>query len=173
MDPISLAMALSPVVPKIVQWLSGSDKAADAAAKIVSIAKEVTGKDDPVAAVATIKADPAAALQFRQAMATLEADLDKAFLADRQDARARDVKLREAGQRNIRADIMVGVAFLAVIAIGLILALFPTLKGEVVGFLTALGGMFGRNIGTAFDFEFGSSRSSRDKDATIAGITKG
>ena len=47
------------------------------------------------------------------------------------------------------------------------------LVNTLVGFLTGIGGMFARNLGTAFDFEFGSSRSSREKDERLAGLAQG
>ena len=80
-----------------------------------------------------------------------------------------------------RADLMLAGTFasLAVIAAVLgALAIFApdgssALVNTLVGFLTGIGGMFARNLGTAFDFEFGSSRSSRDKDERLAGLAQG
>lgn len=170
MDPISIAMGLAQFAPAIVRWVSGSDKAGEVAEKVVDVAKIVTGTATGEDALAAIQADPSLVLQFRQRIIDVEADLDKAYLADRQNARNRDVALAQAGHRNVRADIMVAVAFFSVICIALVLAYFTDLKGEVIGFLTAVGGMFARNIGTAFDFEFGSSRSSQNKDAVIGKV---
>jgi hypothetical protein len=66
-----------------------------------------------------------------------------------------------------RQNIMLIAAFIAVLAIVALLVLVPNAPKEVSGFAIAIGGMFARNIGTAFDFEFGSSRGSREKDAKI------
>jgi len=171
-DPISVAMGLAQFAPAIIKWVSGSDKAAEAAGKVVEIAQQVTGKpaDEAVAALA---ADPALVIQFRQAVMAQEADLDKAFLADRKDARARDVAYIQAGKRNTRADVMVALAFIAVIAIASLLAM-GQIDGNTAagGFLIAVGGMFARNIGTAFDFEFGSSRGSQNKDEALAAFAR-
>lgn len=172
MIPVAAAMALAQFAPAIIKWVSGSDKAEQAAETIVGIAEQVTGfKGD--AAVEAIKADPNLAIQFRMAVMAQEADLDKAFLADRADARARDVAYVQAGRRNARADIMVALAFIAVIAIAALLAM-GKIDGNTAagGFLIAVGGMFARNIGTAFDFEFGSSRGSQTKDAAIADLAR-
>jgi hypothetical protein len=47
------------------------------------------------------------------------------------------------------------------------------LPGEVVvGLLSAISGIFGACLRDAHQFEFGSSRRSQIKDATIAQITK-
>jgi hypothetical protein len=80
-----------------------------------------------------------------------------------------DVERRRTEPRNPRADIMVGLAFLAVILIAALLSL-GAVDGNTAagGFLIAVGGMFARNIGTAFDFEFGSSRGDKEKDNVLA-----
>jgi hypothetical protein len=79
------------------------------------------------------------------------------------------VERRHTEQRNPRADIMVGLAFLAVLLIAALLSL-GAVDGNTAagGFLIAVGGMFARNIGTAFDFEFGSSRGDKEKDNVLA-----
>lgn len=68
MDPITIAMGLAEFVPQIAKWMTGSDKAADVAQKAVDIAKTVTGKDSPGEALATLQADPALVLQYREAV---------------------------------------------------------------------------------------------------------
>ena len=72
---------------------------------MVDTAQTVTGKTGQ-AALDAIKADSAAQLAFQQALAAQAEDLEKAYLADRESARARDVGLAQAGRRNIRADIL-------------------------------------------------------------------
>ena len=169
MDPITIAMGLAQFAPQIVKWVTGSSKAAEAATQVVEIAKVVTGRDQGPLALSALQADPALALQFRQSVMAQEVDLDKLYLADVQSARDRDVSLAIAGRRNIRADVMVGVAFIAVLAIAALMVLGGVDGGTAAGgFLATIGGMFARNIGTAFDFEFGSSRGSQNKDESIA-----
>lgn len=124
MDPITIAMGLAQFAPAIVKWLTGSDKAEAAAGKVVEIAQVVTGTSSGPEALEALRADAAAQLQFRQAVMAQEADLDKALLLDRQDARARDVRLAEAGYRNKRADVMVALDVLGLIACLLVLVVF-------------------------------------------------
>ncbi len=70
-----------------------------------------------------------------------------------------------------RANMMLVAAFAAVIVIAALMVLGHVPGGSAVeGFLMTIGGLFARNIGTAFDFEYGSSRSSQTKDATIASL---
>jgi hypothetical protein len=173
MEPVSLALALAQFAPSLIKFFTGSDKAADVAGKVIDIAKTVTGAPDGGAALEVLKADPNKVLEFRQAALAQDADLTRAFLADVQNARARDVELHKAGFGNRRADVMVALDVLGLIACLLVLVLYrEKLPGEVVGLLSAISGIFGACLRDAHQFEFGSSRSSQIKDATIAQITK-
>lgn len=159
--------------PGLVRWLGG-DKAGDVADDIAGIAESVTGTGDLDAARELMRANPELAMQFREAAAKREVELERMYLADRADARARDVALAQVGRLNARADIMVALAFAAVVIIAVLLAMGQVDASTAAGgFLIAVGGMFARNIGTAFDFEFGSSRGSKNKDAELAGLVKG
>ena len=71
----------------------------------------------------------------------------------------------------MRANVMLICAFVAVVAITALLVIVPDVPQAVSGFAIAIGGMFARNIGTAFDFEFGSSRGSREKDSKMSAQT--
>ncbi len=164
MDPISIAMALANYAPKIIKWVSGSDKAEAAAAQVVQIAQQVTGKGNGNDALAAIGGDPALQIELRKAIMANEADLDKAFLADRQDARARDVALAQAGRRNIRADVMVLVDAVGLIACLALLMFFRQgMPPEVITLVTTIASIFGLCLRDAHQFEFGSSRGSAEK----------
>lgn len=65
MDPITLVMGLSTVVPEVLKWL-GHDKAADSAQKILTVAQQVTGATTPDAAVEAIQQNPTLAYQMQQ-----------------------------------------------------------------------------------------------------------
>lgn len=169
MEPVSLALALAQFAPSLIKFFTGSDKAADVAGKVIDIAKTVTGAPDGGAALDVLKADPAKVLEFQQAAMLNDADLTKAFLTDVQNARVRDVELHKAGFGNRRADVMVALDVLGLIACLLVLVLYrEKLPGEVVGLLSAISGIFGACLRDAHQFEFGSSRSSQVKDATIS-----
>lgn len=169
MEPVSLALALAQFAPSLIKFFTGSDKAADVAGKVIDIAKTVTGAPDGGAALEVLKADPNKVLEFQQAAMLNDADLTKAFLADVQNARARDIELHKAGFGNRRADVMVALDVLGLIACLLVLVLYrEKLPGEVVGLLSAISGIFGACLRDAHQFEFGSSRSSQVKDATIS-----
>ena len=169
MPPIALAMALARYAPQVIKWITGSDRAEEAATKVVAMAQAVTGEADGERALGVLGASPELQVQFNEFVMQHELEMDRLYFADRADARVRDIELRRTGQRNPRADIMVGLAFLAVIIIAAMLAM-GTVDGNTAagGFLIAVGGMFARNIGTAFDFEFGSSRGDKEKDNVLA-----
>lgn len=172
MDPITIAMGLAQFAPQVIRWVTGSDKAAEAAGKVVEIAQAVTGKQDGSEALEAIQADPGLALQFREKVMANEADLDKAYLADRQNARGRDVALAQAGRYNWRADIL---AFLAVG--GLVLCVYfiardAGLPERAVNAIMFVAGVLASAVRDVYGFEFGSSRSSRNKDETIGELLK-
>lgn len=171
MDPITTAFALAQFAPKVIKWISGSDKAAEAAGQVVDIAEAVTGRRGG-AAIDALAKDPALVLQFRQAVLASEADLDKAYLADRADARARDIEIIKAGKTNVRADIMVGGVLLGLIACLVTMSMFrSSMPGEVAGIMGTLVGIFGKCLSDAFQYEFGSSRGSAEKSALMSKMT--
>lgn len=170
MDPITIAMGLAQFAPGIIKLLTGSDKAGEVAGKVIDVAKAVTGTPDPQVAVATIQADPSKVLEFQQAMGAQQGELEKAYLADRSDARSHDTEIRKLnGGHNYRADLAV-----MSVVIGLITCLYVLVQlkgqitGEAIGIISTIAGLLGSCLKDYFAFEFGSSRSSRDKDELIA-----
>lgn len=171
MDPISIAFGLAQFAPQIIKWITGSDKAADAAGAVVEIAETVTGRKG-AEALDALKADPALVLQFRQSVIAQEADLDKAYLADRADARKRDAVFIASGSRNYRAD------FMFLLAVGMIAGLVwlvwkdPSINEYMKGIFTLVLGRFLGYLDNIYNFEFGSTRASKTKDATIENLTR-
>jgi hypothetical protein len=95
-------------------------------------------------------------------------------LADKQSARARDSAITAAGKTNIRADLMLAGAYasVAIIVIALVVGHIDA-GGAIFALLLMLATKFAGNIGTAFDFEYGSSRGSVDKTAVMATQAQG
>jgi hypothetical protein len=171
MDPISIAFGLAQFAPQIIKWITGSDKAADAAGAVVDIAETVTGRKGSEALDA-LKADPALVLQFRQSVIAQEADLDKAYLADRADARKRDSVFIEAGTRNYRADVMFFLAVAMIAALVWLVWKDPSINEYMKGIFTLVLGRFLGYLDNIYNFEFGSTRTSKAKDATIENLTR-
>jgi hypothetical protein len=137
--------------------------------------------------VATAFADPAMQEKLLELQETNRADLQKmlitrdiaamteegreqaAILADKQSARLRDTALINAGKTNVRADLMLAGAYISVVVIVIALVIGHIDAGSAIfALLLMLATKFAGNIGTAFDFEYGSSRGSIDKTAMMA-----
>jgi hypothetical protein len=168
MDPVTIAFGLAQYAPSIIKWLSGSEKAEEAAQKVIDVARVVTGKQDASEAVQAIQSDPAALMQFRQAMASIEADMDRAYLADRQNARGRDVAFVQAGRWNIRADLLALLSVTGLIVCVWFVARDSSLPERAVNAIMFVAGTLAACVRDVFAFEFGSSRGSREKDAILA-----
>lgn len=170
---ISIAVALAQVAPEIVRWLTGNEKAADAAEAVVDIARSVTGARDPVEALARIKSDAQIAMQYRMAIINASVALDRAYLADRDSARKRDIAIIRMGGTNLRANILLAFVAAGALVVIVVLAFSDIDASSALGgaLLLALGKFLG-NLETAFQFEFGSSRGSKEKDEILGALTK-
>jgi hypothetical protein len=158
------------VAPKLGKWLFGDD-GETVANQVINVAQTLTGTTTPDAAKAALEANPELMVQFETAMANLDADLEKAYLADRQNARNRDIALAKQGRSNTRADLMVGAVVIGLIACIVVLGwMRDDIPGEVVGIISTVAGIFGSCLKDAFAFEFGSSRGSKEKDTLMASM---
>ena len=169
--PVALSLAAQ-FAPEIIKYFTKSDTAGVVAAKVIDIAQAVTGTATPEAATAALQADPALAIQFKTAVMANDSDLEKAYLADRQNARARDVAFVQAGRYNWRGDLL---AFLAVG--GLVICVYfvasdANLPERAVNAIMFIAGVLASAVRDVYGFEFGSSRSSQVKDATIQSLSK-
>jgi len=155
--------------PKLVRHLTDSDQAADTAERVIGIAQQVTGTATPDEALVKLKADPALVIQANIRLQEIEAEVEKAYLADRQSARMRDVELARLGNKNQRANYMIVGDCIGLVSCLLILVFFrKDLPGEVVGIVSMIAGIFGACLRDAHQFEFGSSRGSKEKDELLA-----
>lgn len=168
---IPIAMQLAQFAPSIIKLLTGSDKAEQVAGAVVGVAKAVTGMDDGPAAVAAIQADPVKLLEFQEAMAARQDEMERAYLVDVQNARARDVELAKAGVRNHRANVLAGAALLLVVICLMIVVWSSQMEEFAKATITLI---LGRALGWVeqlFSFEFGTTRASKTKDDTISKLT--
>jgi hypothetical protein len=190
--PLIAFKLASLVAPTLVGLLKGP-KAEATAQKVIDVARQVTGIDDPEKAAEALEASSVATEAYRLALLKheefrlqLEADdrkhereHDSANIAN---ARTRDVEVRKvAGGYNWRADAMVGMAaiglvcsLVGMVALGWMKAQHPEAitEGVFAALLTQFantGAYFGLCLRDAFTFEFGSSRGSRIKDERDAG----
>ncbi len=154
------------------------------------IASALGTENTPEAVNAALQANPDAFVKLKQIesdervklqqMALAHADnalaadtaAQAAEVEDRKSARARDMAYVAAGKQNRRADIMVAVDAIGLIACLVALAFFRTnLPENVAGLLTTIATLFGLCLRDAHNFEFGSSRGSAEKTQLMAKTT--
>lgn len=176
MDPVTstIVLALAQFAPSIMRFFGVGDKPVAVAEQVIDIAKVVTGAKSPQEALDALRANAELQQKFNLAVLAADTELEKAYLSDRADARNRDIEVRKvSGGSNTRADVMVVGAVLGLIACLAVLCAFrKEIPGEAVGIVSTIAGIFGACLRDAYQFEFGSSRSSRDKDNTIANLSK-
>lgn len=101
---------------------------------------------------------------YKLKIAQINLEDNKSVDADRADARKRDTKLNELGYKNSRADIMIVCVALSLMLDVILIAYFPDMKPEVLAIFNMMIGASLKMLGDAFQFEFGSSRGSKEKD---------
>ncbi len=169
MPLVSLALALAKYAPQIMRFFGAGEASAAVAQKVVDVAASVTGTQVPEEMLAKLKADTELAHQFQVELLQVDAELERLHLADRQDARARDLEVRKLNAgKNDRADAMILGAVVGLIACLVVLVFFrKDIPGEAVGIISTIAGIFGACLRDAFQFEFGSSRGSKQKDDAL------
>lgn len=167
---IAAALGLAEFAPIIARWLGG-DQAQEAASKVVDIAQKVTNTLDPVEAIQRLQENTGMVSEFQKSIIQIEAEMELAVMKDRQDARLRDIALVNAGRSNIRADVMVIAAATGlVLCLGALAYFSEELPGEAIGIISTIAGIFGACLKDAYSFEFGSSRSSKEKEDVVAAM---
>ena len=166
---IPIALALAQFAPSLLRFFGAGNASVAVAEKVVSVAQTMTGTKTPEEALQAIRENAQLQQQFNLAVLGMDKDLEIAYLGDRQDARKRDVALAQAGRRNVRADVMVAIDAVGLIVCLLVLCLYrKDLPGEAVALISTIAGFFGLGLRDAHQFEFGSSRGSKDKDDVTA-----
>lgn len=91
----------------------------------------------------------------------------KAEIDDRESARDRDSKIAAASQKNYRADLMFGLAIAVTVGLVYLVWRSEELAEFTKGIVTLVLGRFMGYLDNIYSFEFGTTRGSRQKDATI------
>ncbi len=137
----------------------------------VALVSSATGTDDPVEALAQLQGNPETMLKLKELAIQNEADIRnhlKAMyeleLSDFRGARGRDTELKKAGYKNKRADLMIAVAFASFVFLCWLVNSNTSIKPEVLAIFNMSIGCLLKMLSDAFQFEFGSSRGSKEKD---------
>lgn len=139
--------------------------------------------DDPQAVKQAIEHDPEAAAKLREIELRHKERLEelalerkelafkgvKEHLEDTQNARTRDIELRKLGDENKRANWMIIGDVVGLVACLVMLYFIKDMNGagEIRGIISTIAGFFGLGLRDAHQFEFGSSRGSKTKDALL------
>ena len=164
---IAIALQLAQFAPTLSKIFGASEPTVAAAKKVVDAAISVTGAVTGDDALSAIQASSEKAYEFELASKAIELDLLKLQYADLADARARDAEFIKDGRTNKRASVMLAAVFVMLL-LGLAAVVFMSNLDEFAK--TTLNLLIGRLLGhvdQAFNFEFGTTRSSKDKDETI------
>jgi hypothetical protein len=169
MEPVTLALALAQFAPSILRYFGVGEKSVAVAEKVVGIAQTVSGAKTPQEALEALSQDAELAQRFNLAVLAADKELEHSFLADRKDARAHDIQVRQQNEgKNRRADVMIVCDWLGLIACLVVLTFFrKEVPGEVVALLSTIASIFGLCLRDAHQFEFGSSRGSKEKDQAM------
>lgn len=171
MDPISIALGLAQFAPSIMRYLGVGEKSVGVVDKVLDIAQTITGAPTSPEALAMIQKDKELQHQFNMAVLENDSELEAAYLRDTQSARDRDVAIRANGNHNYRADSMYVLAVILIAAL-----VIAVLKSELdeygKGIITLVLGRFLGYLDNIYNFEFGTTRSSKTKDDTIKSLTK-
>ena len=169
MPPFAIALQLAQFAPSVMRWLGAGQESTNVATSLVNMATSMTGATTPEEAIAKLNDDPKLSHEYQLAVLQATTSLEAAYLADVQNARARDIEYVRAGRHNTRADLMVLAAVVGLIACLVCLVFFKGQLSEGANtIITSVASIFGLCLRDAFTFEFGSSRGSKDKDELLS-----
>lgn len=160
------ALALVELVPSLFR-LFGKEKPAEIAEKAVGVAKVLTGTSTPEDALSVLQADPAKMAEYVREVEERAITWFKLYLEDMQDARKREVELAKAGLKDDTLRWLIIGAFAGLAACITVVIWSSYLDEYAKGILTLF---IGRALGWVeqiYSYYFGTTRSSKQKDATI------
>lgn len=160
-------LTLAQFAPTLFAFFKDNKQPKKTTEAVESIAKDVADADSVEAAIRVFKNDANKANEFKARIIEAEFALQVAYLEDMNSARARDSIFLTNGQRNYRADLLSFLAILIIIALVLLIWKSPELNEYVKGVFTLVLGRFMGYVDNIYNFEFGSTRSSKQKDSTI------
>lgn len=169
--PVGIAMALGQFVPGILKLFGGSDKTVEIATHVVGVAQAVTGTGTPQEAMTALQADPAKVLDFQQAMAAQQVDLEKAYLAEMGNSRAMQVAALAQDDLFSKRFVYYFAAAWSLFTMFYAWAITfwpPTTEAGKTNAATILGFLLGTAVASIFAYFFGSTKNSAEKTRLLA-----
>jgi hypothetical protein len=165
---IDLALTLARrFAPHLVRRLAGP-RAGDVAEQVLGLAQTITGATDPADVERRLAEDVEKAHAFRVKAADLDAELEQAYLADRQDARDMRLKLAALGQTDWMMCAVGAIVVLGFVAT-VLAAFFAELTEQQRYLVFSLAGLLGGMSSQVVSYFFGSSRGSAEKTRLMSG----
>lgn len=158
-------------LPSIIDLFDAPESVKRIGKDAANIAQVITGAKTSEEAAKVLGQDPQKYAEFKLAVEDKKREWEEMYLKDVQSARDRDAKLAQAGYRNWRAH---GLVVLAIAIIGWIIYIIwttPDINEYVKGVMTFLLGRFCGYLDNIYNFEFGTTRSSKQKDETITSLS--
>lgn len=112
-------------------------------------------------------------LRLRIEESRLDIETFKEEVKDRDSARDRDAQFIKRGARNHRADLMFVLAVAMISILVWIVWKDPNINEYVKGIFTLVLGRFLGYLDNIYNFEFGTTRGSQNKDETIKQLSGG
>lgn len=174
MEPISIVMGLAQFAPQLIRWITGNEKAENVAKTVVDIASSVAGTEDGGSIIERLKADAKLAAEFAERIEQRSHDLQIAYLADVDSARK--MQIAALAQSDVFSKRFVYYFACAWSSFAMLYFTFVTFgtvsqSGQRMAD-TILGVLIGTVITGFFNFFYGSSARSREKDDTIKQLSK-
>lgn len=167
MDPITILSGLSVFAPILARWMGASDSVQSVADKASALAAIATGKTSPEDILNELKSNQAAASQFQLAILAQEGSFETLYMGDKANARARDIALSASPAGNVRANYLASIAIGMVVGILAAVIFYPNLNDYARGVITTILGVFLNQLTNIYNFEFGTTRRSRDKSEIL------
>ena len=167
MEPVTIALALAQYAPSLIKWLTGNEHAENVAQAVVDVASKVTGAATAEGSLELIRADPKLAAEFADKVAEREQELAKAYLADVDSARKMQIAaLQQDDIFSKRFVYYFAIAWSAFAMFYFCWATFGVVANQRMAD-TILGVLIGTCLASFFQFFYGSSSRSQQKDDTI------
>lgn len=165
--PVAGALALFDLVPSLLK-IFGKERPAEIVNKVGDLARVVTGAPDVNEAAKKLNETPELLQKFQLEVDSRAQDWARMYIEDMQHARARDMEIQKLRGANKRADALIIAAFGGVLLCGIGFLFVKEMTPQAEIFLSTVGGMLVMKIGTAFDFEFGSSADTASQGNLIS-----
>lgn len=165
---LSLALGLAELIPGALRLFSGA-RVAQNAEKVITAAKQLTGLDDAEAAAEAVRKNPELRIKLQQALAPViiaELETEAKRLETINATMRAEYASRDKYVSRWRPTLGYTVSitwFLQMLALSIVIVLYPTEAPEIIGAMAGLSAMWGIALSI-----LGISVSKRSQDKAVA-----